>query len=323
MPWSETSPMDQRIQFVSDFLRDTFTFTELCDRFGVSRKTGYKWINRYIEHGPEALEQRSSKPIASPNKTPDNIEQLILQTRRRHPSWGGKKILDYLRPRHPQLALPHRSTACDILKRNGLAKAKPKRRKIGHPGKPAAVGTAPNDVWCADFKGHFKTRDQRYCYPLTITDDYSRKLLCCHGLLGTGVDDAITVFTRVFREFGLPERILTDNGVPFAANTLGRLSRLSAWWVKLGITPVLIQPGCPQQNGRHERMHRTLKAEATKPPAANRRTQQRKFNRFREEFNAIRPHDALDGQVPDQWYEYSPRELPNRLLPFEYPDRWS
>lgn len=321
MPWSETSPMDQRIQFVSDYLRDSFSMTELCARYGVSRKTGYKWIDRYIKHGPEALEERPRRPLVSPNKTPDRIEDLIVQTRLRHPTWGGKKILDYLRPRYPNLTWPHRSTACEILKRRGLAKPTPKRRKVGHPGKPSAVGLEPNDVWCSDFKGEFRTRDRRYCYPLTITDDYSRKLLCCHGLLSTRVDDAIPVFTRIFKEFGLPRRILTDNGVPFATNTLGRLSRLSAWWVKLGIVPVLIQPGCPQQNGRHERMHRTLKAEATKPPAANRRAQQRKFNHFIDEFNSIRPHDALDGQVPDDWYEPSSREFPRILEPFEYPDR--
>lgn len=321
MPWSETSPMDQKVQFVSDYLRDAFSMTELCERYGVSRKTGYKWIDRYIEHGPEALEERSRRPTVSPNKTDDAIEALIVQTRQRHPTWGGKKLLDFLKPRYPELHWPHRSTVCEILKRRGLAKRRARRRKVGHPGNPKAIGTHPNGLWCADYKGEFKTRDGVYCYPLTITDDYSRHLMCCQALTSTRVNDATRVFLRVFREYGLPRQILTDNGVPFATNTLGRLSRLSAWWVKLGIEPLLIQPGCPQQNGRHERMHRTLKDEATKPPAGNLRAQQRKFNRFVDEFNHIRPHDALDGQTPEQWYEPSTRELPAKLLPFEYPDR--
>jgi putative transposase len=203
----------------------------------------------------------------------------------------------------------------------GVSEAQTQTPKIGHPGNPKAIGRSPNDLWCADYKGEFKTRDGLYCYPLTITDDFSRHLLCCQALLSTRVKDAKQVFLRIFREYGLPRQILTDNGVPFATNTLGRLSQLSAWWVKLGIVPVLIQPGCRQQNARHERMHRTLKDEATKPPAGNLRAQQRKFNRFIEEFNTIRPHDALDGETPGQWYERSSRELPSKLLPFEYPDR--
>lgn len=322
MPWRTTSPMDQKVHFVSDFLRGVFSFTELCERYGISRKTGYKWVDRYLRHGPEALEERSRRPVASPAKTPGDIEQLILDTRRRHPTWGGKKLLDYLAPRHPGLELPHRSTVCDILKRNGVASPPTRRRKVGHPGKPTTSGAGPNDLWAADYKGEFKTRDGYYCYPLTVTDDYSRMLIGCQALYSTCVEDAIRVFTRIFKEFGLPSRIRTDNGVPFATNTLGRLSRLSAWWIKLGIIPELIQPGKPQQNGRHERMHRTLKRETTRPPAGNLQAQQRKFNRFMNEFNTERPHDALDGQTPGQWYRPSSREFPSRLEPFEYPDRF-
>jgi hypothetical protein len=181
---------------------------------------------------------------------------------------------------------------------------------------------APNDLWCADFKGEFKTGDGIYCYPLTVTDDHSRYLLGCQGLLSTKVVEAKPVFTRLFKEYGLPKRIRTDNGVPFATNTLARLSKLSAWWVRLGILPELIEPGKPQQNGRHERMHRTLKAETTRPPAGSCRAQQRKFNGFREEFNQERPHEALDMQTPASCYAPSPREMPNRLPPLEYPDRY-
>jgi transposase InsO family protein len=195
-------------------------------------------------------------------------------------------------------------------------------RHIGHPGKPTTLIAAPNDVWSADFKGQFKTGDGLYCYPLTVADGYSRLLLGCQALSSTRVAEAKPVFTRLFKEFGLPKRIRTDNGVPFATNTLGRLSQLSAWWVRLGIFPEFIEPGKPQQNGRHERMHRTLKAETTRPPARTRRAQQRRFDRFRQEFNSERPHEALDMQSPASRYEASPREMPSKLPPLEYPDRF-
>jgi transposase InsO family protein len=196
------------------------------------------------------------------------------------------------------------------------------RRRIGHPGKPTTQILSPNDCWCADFKGQFKTVDGIYCYPLTVTDGYSRFLLGCQALKSTRVDESKPVFTRLFKEHGLPTRIRTDNGVPFATNTLARLSQLSAWWVRLGVMPELIEPGKPQQNGRHERMHRTLKAETTRPPANSRLAQQRKFDRFQHEFNFERPHEALDMQTPASVYRDSPREMPDRLPPIEYPDRY-
>ena len=199
---------------------------------------------------------------------------------------------------------------------------KRRRRAIGHPGRPTSQILAPNDLWCADFKGQFKTGDGIYCYPLTVTDQHSRYLLGCQGLLSTSVVDSKPVFTRLFKEYGLPKRIRTDNGVPFATNTLARLSSLSAWWVRLGVLPELIEPGKPQQNGRHERMHRTLKADTTRPPAASCRAQQRKFNRFREEFNEERPHEGLDMHTPASCYEPSRREMPAKLPPLEYPDRF-
>ena len=322
MPWSQTSPMDQRTQFIADFLRETLNITELCDLYGVSRKTGYKWIDRYLHHGPAGLAERSRRPACSPNATAEEIVQAFLEVRRRHPSWGAKKLLTIVHKRHPRWVLPGRSTVCDILSRHGMVPTQRHRRKIGHPGKPTSAILAPNDTWCADFKGQFKTGDGIYCYPLTVTDGYSRYLLGCQGLLTTAVSGAKPVFTRLFREFGLPTRIRTDNGVPFATSTLARLSSLSAWWVRLGVLPELIEPGKPQQNGRHERMHKTLKAEATKPPAGNLQAQQRKFNRFREEFNHERPHEALDQQTPGSLYVPSRREMPNKLPPLEYPDRF-
>ncbi len=322
MPWSETSPMDQRTQFIADCLRQSLTVTELCDLYGVSRKTGYKWIDRYLHSGPAGLEERSRRPHSSPNATAGEVVQAIVEARRRHPSWGAKKLLAILTKRHARWAFPGRSTVCDILSRHGMVPKKRRRRRIGHPGRPTSSILAPNDVWSADYKGQFKTGDGRYCYPLTVADGFSRYLLGCQALASTAVAEAKPVFTRLFQEYGLPRRIRTDNGVPFATTTLARLSQLSAWWVRLGILPEFIEPGRPQQNGRHERLHRTLKAETTRPPAANCGAQQRKFNHFREEFNTERPHEALGLQPPASVYEPSPRAMPDRLPPLEYPDRF-
>ena len=322
MPWSQTSPMDQRTQFIADYLRDSLSITELCQLYNVSRKTGYKWIERYLRSGPAGLEERSRKPRHSPNATADEIVAAILEARRRHPTWGGKKLLTLLHQRHPRWELPGRSTACDILSRHGMVPKQRSRRRIGHPGKPTAAILAPNDIWSADYKGQFRTGNGIYCYPLTVADGFSRYLLGCQGLDSTAVAQAKPVFTRLFKEYGLPQRIRTDNGVPFATNTLARLSSLSAWWVRLGVLPELIEPGKPQQNGRHERMHRTLKAETTRPAAGSLAAQQRKFNAFREEFNNERPHEALDMQTPACLYQPSAREMPNKIPPLEYPDRF-
>jgi putative transposase len=322
MPWRQTLPMDQKTQFIADFLRKTLSITELCELYGVSRKTGYKWIERYLTSGPSGLEDRSRKPCSSPHQTPQHVIDAFIELRCRHPSWGAKKLLSILQKRHPSWALPGRSTVCDILRRHGLVPKKRHQRHIGHPGKPTTLIAAPNEVWSADFKGQFTTGDGLYGYPLTVADGYSRFLLSCQALSSTRVAEAKPAFTRLFKEFGLPKRIRTDNGVPFATNTLGRLSQLSAWWVRLGILPEFIEPGKPQQNGRHERMHRTLKAETTRPPARTRRAQQHRFDRFRQEFNLERPHEALDMQTPASRYEPSPRQMPHKLPPLEYPDRF-
>jgi len=322
MPWRQTSPMDQRTLLIADYLRETLSVTELCDLYRVSRKTAYKWIDRYLRHGPAGLQEHSRRPQHSPNQTAEDIVQALLQARRRHPSWGGKKLLALLHKRDPSWDLPHRSTVCDILKRHGMVPKTRHRRRIGHPGKPTSSILAPNDLWSADFKGQFKTGNGRYCYPLTVADGFSRYLLGCQGLNSTAVDEAKPVFTRLFKEYGLPTRIRTDNGVPFATNTLARLSRLSAWWVRLGILPECIEPGKPQQNGRHERMHRTLKAETTRPAAGSLAAQQRRFNAFRDVFNHERPHEALDQQTPASCYRPSSREMPSTLPPLEYPDRF-
>lgn len=322
MPWSQTTPMDEKTRFIADHLRGTFSISELCTNYCISRKTAYKWIDRYLHEGPSGLEDRSRKPYAAPNRTPQHIVDALLEVRGHHPTWGAGKLLAFVQRRHRDWELPARSTANEILKREGLLKSKPRRRRIGHPGEPTTRITAPNECWCADFKGQFKTMDGIYCYPLTVTDGHSRYLLACHGLTSTKVEEAKPIFTRIFKEFGLPSRIRTDNGVPFATNTLARLSKLSAWWVRLGVLPELIEPGKPQQNGRHERMHRTLKAETTRPPSNTRLAQQRRFDRFREEFNNERPHEALEMHTPASAYSSSPRPMPDRLPPLEYPDHF-
>ena len=322
MPWSETSAMEQRVQFIRDWLTRKHYVSELCAIYSVSRKTGHKWIERYLRHGPDGLLDRGHEAHVVHNKTPAEVEQALLALRLRHPSWGAKKLLHTLSLREPMLELPGRSTACDILRRNGLINKQSRRRSIGHPGRPCSQIVLPNDCWSADFKGQFRTGDGIYCYPLTVTDNYSRYLLGCQALAGTTHDDSKAVFTRLFKQYGLPRRMRTDNGVPFAASSLGRLSRLSVWWIKLGVLPELIEPGQPQQNGRHERMHRTLKAETTKPPAASSRAQQSKFDAFMREFNHERPHEALDMRTPGQLYQPSPRAMPDKLPQPEYPDRF-
>ena len=319
MPWREASPMDQRTQFIADHLRDVLSITELCALYGISRKTGYKWIDRYIRHGPTGLEEDSRRPRRSPNQTSEEVVSAILDARRRHPRWGGKKLLALLQKRHPRWHLPGRSTACDILSRHGMVPIKRQRRRLGHPGKPTSQILAPNDVWSADYKGQFRTGDGRYCYPLTVADGFSRYLLGCQALTSTAVDEAKPIFTRLFHEYGLPTRMRSDNGVPFATTTLARLSKLSAWWVRLGILPELIEPGHPEQNGRHERMHRTLKAETTRPAAGSLAAQQRRFNIFREEFNHERPHEALDQETPAACYAPSPRPMPDRFAAARVP----
>ena len=246
----------------------------------------------------------------------------LLELRRRHPTWGARKLLAVLARRRPRLTLPAPSTAAALLQRAGLVTSRTRRRTPGHPGRPTAPMDAPNAVWTADFKGEFKTRDGVYVYPLTVCDGYSRALLACRALPSTATAGARPVFERLFREHGLPDRIRSDNGVPFATIALARLSALSVWWVRLGVLPDLIEPASPQQNGRHERMHRTLKAEATRPPEADARAQQRAFDRFRREYNDERPHEALGQATPASRYTPSPRPYPARLPALEYPAHW-
>lgn len=320
MPWQETLPMDQRTRFVADVQRGHFDMTTLCARYGVSRKTGYKWLDRYLREGPPGLHDRSHAPHRCPHRIDDVLTELLLAARRDHPRWGPAKLIHYLAPRHPRVrSWPAVSTAADLLKRHGLVQRRRRRRPIVHPGVVPIATEAPNDLWTADFKGQFRTRDRVYCYPLTIADQHTRYLLQVTGLLSVRVVGARRVFERAFREYGLPGAIRTDNGVPFANTGLHGLTQLSVWWLRLGIQHQRIRPASPQENGAHERMHRTLKAETTRPPGADLARQQRMFNAFRREYNEERPHAALAGDPPAARYTSSVRSYDGSLPPLEYP----
>jgi transposase InsO family protein len=314
--------MCQRAEFVALHRSGLFSVSELCRRFGISRKTGYKWLERFQERGPEGLQDKSHAPRSCPHKTAPEIEQLLLGVRRDHPRWGPKKLLAYAQRRHPGLALPAASTVGDLLRRGGLIAAKRRRSKWGHPGSVPLVATAPNQLWCADFKGQFKTGDGQYCFPLTVTDAYSRCLLACEAHLSTQTTGAIATFERLFLRYGLPDAIRTDNGVPFATAAIGGLSQLNLWWTKLGIVHQRIEPGRPQQNGRHERMHKTLKAEVTKPAQKDLQAQQDRFDAFVREFNLERPHEAIGQRTPASLYVPSSRALPPKLPAPEYPEHF-
>jgi putative transposase len=319
MPWQEATPMEQRERFVRDHQRGLYTMTELCERYAISRKTGYKWLGRFDEGGRAALSDQSRAPHQCPHAMSDRVAQLICEARRSHPSWGPGKLLDWLTPRYPDVGLPASSTAGDLLARKGLVKKRRRRRKFEHPGVVPPTTTQPNDLWTADFKGHFRTGNGIYCYPLTVADLHTRYLVACHGLLTTKSVGVETVFDRLFRTHGLPRAIRTDNGVPFATVAIHGLSDLNVWWMRLGIQHQRIQPAHPQQNGAHERMHKTLKGEAIRPPRATLRGQQRAFDRFRDEYNHERPHQALGGRPPGDLYRPSPRPYTGALPPIDYP----
>jgi transposase InsO family protein len=319
MPWQEESTMQLRRQFIQDVRSGTSPVSELCRAYGISRKTGYKWLTRYEAGGLTALTDQSRQPRTSPTATPPELVHALLNARHHHPTWGPRKLRRLVGQRWPAAPWPARSTIALHLKRAGLVVTPRRVRRPGHPGRPQAPMDAPNAVWTADFKGQFKMGDGQYCYPLTLADGYSRLLLSCRALTSTQVAESRPVFTRAFQEYGLPVRIRSDNGVPFATQALGRLSALSVWWVRLGILPDLTEPASPQQNGRHERMHRTLKRECARPPRHSRRAQQARFDQWRTEFNTLRPHEALDDATPASHYTPSPRPYPRRLPALEYP----
>jgi transposase InsO family protein len=311
--------MDAKILFISDWLRGLDNFSALCRHHGISRKTGYKWVERYEEQGIEGLRDRSKQPHHNPNVIPYALKQCIVGLRKQHPNWGPKKILGLLASHHPDWDLPSKTSVYNILQSEGLIQSRRRRPRVAPSVKPFAPAHAPNEVWSADFKGQFYTKDGKCCYPLTVMDHVSRYLLSCQIVKGTKSRESRKVFEALFAHYGLPDRIRTDNGVPFASIGVGGLSCLSVWWVRLGILPERIEPGKPQQNGRHERMHRTLKQETLRPPAANAQAQQKRFDRFRAHYNDVRPHEGLKQRPPASCYRHSQRQMPSDLPSVSYP----
>jgi putative transposase len=321
MPWKGVTVSEQRQRFIEDYLLNYYSISELAERFGISRRTAHKWINRYKQHGQEGYQELSRRPHTCPRRTDQAIVDELVELRKAHPRWGPRKLLDLMQRRDPKRHLPSDSTAARVLAREGLIK--PRRRyRRAHPGCPKSVPQGPNDIWAADYKGQFRLKNGDYCFPLTVSDLSSRFLLGVDAHQAISLEKSIEHFRHIFRTYGLPKRIRTDNGTPFASNALARLSQLSVWFIKLGIYPELIEPGKPQQNGVHERMHRTLKQEATIPPASSLRAQQRKFDDFREDFNQVRPHEAIGMKRPGEIYEPSNRRMPRRIDAYDYPSHY-
>ena len=322
MPWRTTDLVDTRSEFIRLALSGRHAITELCIAFGVSEKTGYKWLARFRKDGLAGLVDRSHVPHSPPHQLSLSVQREIRTLREKHPRWGARKLRVILQRRFPNVAWPAASTIGEFLRRQGLVTAVRRRKKA--TGLPIDFGltaaTSPNEVWTTDFKGEFRLQSGPYCYPLTVLDAESRFLIGTTALFSTASLPVQATFERHFEEFGMPLVIRSDNGVPFAsARSIGRLSFLSVWWIRLGIRPERIQPGRPQQNGQHERMHKTLKDEATRPSSAAFTEQQHRFDQFRLEYNNERPHESLNQETPASRYTRSPRPFPSRLPEVEYP----
>ena len=318
MPWKERSVVEERFAFVRR-LEAGESMSELCREFSISRKTGYKIYRRFKEEGPEGLGDESRRPHISPHKTSPEVEALIVEAKRKRPSWGSKKLEKSLDRQHPGISFPSRCTIEEILRRNGLVFPRRRRKLIPQYPNHLAESRAPNDVWCADFKGQFRMGNAKYCYPLTVSDFHTRYLLGCEAMESTQSESAKEGFEWIFREYGLPTRLRTDNGVPFSSRSVQGLSSLSVWWMRLGIQVERIEPGKPQQNGRHERMHRTLKEDIRPRLSKNLLAQQEQLDRFREDFNERRPHEALKMKCPADIYKPSLKRYPDRLPEPSYP----
>src|SRR5512136_1080145 len=320
MAWREVAPMEERIRFVLQATREEGSFTALCEEFGISRKTGYKWVARYQERGLDGCHELSRRPRASPTRVPAAVEALVLRERHRHRTWGPKKLQAVLRTKYGVAPVPAVSTIGNLLTRHGLTRKTRRRRPVSEPDRRTrTAATHPNAVWAADFKGWFRTQDGARCDPLTLSDLYSRYVLACRLVAGQRRDRVRPVFRQVFRRFGLPDVLRVDNGPPFGSQGVCGLSPLSAWWLQLGIRVEFLEPSHPEQNGAHERMHRTLKADTTRPPAATPQAQQGRFDRWRHTFNTERPHEALGMQRPAERYRRSARRYTDHPAPAAYP----
>ncbi len=328
MPWRVTDPMSEKVRFVLAVESGESSFKDLCAESEIARETGYRWWRRYKQGGLGALAERSRRPHQMPTATNRETVELLLAARQEKPRWGVKKLLYWLRSKHAELPWPSETTAHRILKRHGLVSAQRKRSRVSAEfpgaGGPFPEAAEPNAVWTMDFKGQFRLGNRQWCYPLTIQDLYSRYALECRALATTATEPTRKVLLQTFSIFGMPERIRSDNGAPFASNALLGLSRLSIWLLKLGVQVERIEPGKPQQNGRHERYHRTLKEETTEPREKSFSAQQARFDAFREEYNRDRPHEAIHMAVPAQYYQLSPRTLPrrNEWPGLDYPEVW-
>jgi len=318
MAWKTSSVMDEKLRFVFEYERDEVTMRELCARHGISRETGYVWLRRFRRCGVSGLLELNRAPRSHPNQTAAEIAQAVLELREAHMRWGPRKLKRILERDQPGRPWPATSTIGEMVKRAGLVIARKKRRRTEPYTQPLAHANQSNRVWCADFKGWFRAGDGARVDPLTVTDAWSRYLLRCQAVEKTDTERVRAIFEAAFREHGLPEAIRTDNGAPFASSAVGGLSRLAVWWIKLGIAHERIQAGHPEQNGRHERMHRTLKQDVQ--TAEDWRSQQRELDRFRHDFNQVRPHEALNMQTPASVYEPSPRPYPEREPEIRYPD---
>ena len=320
MPWRELKPMDQKLLFIRDYLDTDESFSALCGRYGISRKTGYKWVKRYRDEGLAGLSERSRSPDSVPHRTPLRIREMIIRLRSAsHWNPGPKKIQRLLHSHFPAELIPSTTTIYHVLQTSGLVTPRTRKRRVAPYEDPLSQEQEANGCWSVDFKGQFKLGNGRWCYPLTVMDHHSRFLLGCEGLGSTKTLTSQRVFKQLFQQYGLPKRIRSDNGVPFATQATAGLSRLSVWWIRLGISPERIETGKPQQNGRHERMHRTLKQETAHPPAASMRAQQARFCDFQSHYNYHRPHEALGQETPSSHYRVSSRAWPNKLPALEYP----
>ncbi len=318
MPWKENSPESEQERFIEQCQAGEVTFVEACRQFGISRKTGYKRLQRFRSCGWDGLGDRSRAPRSHPNETPRAVAERLIAARLARPTWGPKKLVARLREEEPEWSWPAPSTGGNILDRAGLVSRRKRRRRASPWSEPFAAAQDPNDVWSIDFKGWFRTGDGVRIDPLTVQDAASRYLLVCDGLPQPNGPQVRNVLDRAFREYGLTQTIRSDNGPPFASVGLGSLSTLSVWWIKLGIIPERIEPGHPEQNGRLERLHRTLKAETASPPQANPRRQQRAFDAFRHTYNEERPHEALGQQPPARRYRPSLRSYSGQVSAPEY-----